>query len=497
MLREGTRDAASQAWAQRLVLIGAGGDLASRMLLPSLFFLELDGLLPPGLKLTGVSRHEDTRDAFANQMWDTLWRHPRVQAAPGRDAARIRFADRLDYLGIDASSADEMARLGATVSPDEQLLFYLATSPSLYGPASAAIKAAGLAGPDARVVLEKPIGRDLASARAINDAVASVFAEERVFRIDHYLGKETVQNLIALRFANALFEPLWNNLNIDHVQITIAETQGVGDRWPYYDEYGALRDMLQNHLLQLLCLVAMEPPSELNPDAVRHEKLKVLRSLRPIGRREAANQTVRGQYVAGLVDGRPEPGYREERGGDSDTETYVAIRAEIDNWRWAGVPFYLRTGKRLAERRTEIVIQFRDVPHSIFGGEGRGDLTANRLVIRLQPEEDISLSVMNKTLGLTRDGMRLGPVSLSLSNGVGAAGRDRRIAYERLLLDALDGNTTLFVGRSEVETAWAWIDGIAEGWRDGRQTPKPYAAGAWGPPGACALTERDGRCWHD
>ncbi|MDP1964346.1 MAG: glucose-6-phosphate dehydrogenase, partial [Reyranella sp.] len=270
--------------AQHLVLLGAGGDLASRMLLPSLFFLELDGLLPEGLKLTGVSRTDETSDDFAARLWESLRTHPRTLAAGGAALAWSRFSARMDYLAVDATDPEAMKRLKDAVSPDADLFFYMATSPSLYGPISRAVQAAGLAGPRSRVVLEKPIGRDLISARAVNDAVAEVFSEDRILRIDHYLGKETVQNLIGLRFANALFEPLWSNLNIDHVQITIAETHGVGDRWPYYDEYGALRDMLQNHLLQLLCLVAMEPPSELDPEAVRHEKLKVLRSLRPIGR---------------------------------------------------------------------------------------------------------------------------------------------------------------------------------------------------------------------
>ncbi|MBC6983395.1 glucose-6-phosphate dehydrogenase [Caulobacter sp. 17J80-11] len=480
---------------QHLVLFGAGGDLATRMLWPSLFFLDLDGLLPAGLKLTGVSREELGTEAFRNRLRAELVAHPRTQAGIGAEAAWTRFAERLDYRRLDITHASDMARLNETVAPGADLLFYMATSPSLFGPACQALQGAGLAGERSRVVLEKPIGRDLASCRAVHEAVGAVFAEHQVLRIDHYLGKETVQNLIALRFANRMFEPLWNNLSIDHVQITIAETQGVGERWPYYDEYGALRDMLQNHLLQLLCLVAMEPPSDLDPEAVRAEKVKVLKSLRPIGRAQVAEDTVRGQYAFGVVEGRAAPAYVDERGAASDTETYVAVRCEIDNWRWAGVPFFLRTGKRLGERRTEIVIQFKSVPHSIFAGEGRGDLGPNRLVIRLQPEEDISLHLMHKTPGLTRDGMRLASVPLSLSKGAGAI--DRRIAYERLLLDALDGNSTLFVGRAEVERAWEWVDGVAQGWREGRVPVRPYAAGSWGPAGAHALTERSGRHWHE
>jgi glucose-6-phosphate 1-dehydrogenase len=319
-----------------------------------------------------------------------------------------------------------------------------------------------------------------------------------VFRIDHYLGKETVQNLIALRFGNVIFEPLWNNLSIDHVQITVGETVGVGDRWHYYDEYGALRDMLQNHMLQLLCLVAMEPPSDLDPDSVRNEKVKVLRSLRPVTGAEAERVTVRGQYVSGTVESKRVPGYDEERGADSDTETFVAIRADIDNWRWAGVPFFLRTGKRLPEKRTEIVIQFKPVPHSIFGDNGHEEDSANRMVIELQPEEDISLTVMNKKPGLDRR-MQLQPIRMSLSWGVDdrdARPPRRRVAYERLLLDALNGDSTLFVRRDEAEKAWEWVDGVSQAWADGNVKPQPYRAGAWGPDAADMLIVRTGRDWN-
>jgi glucose-6-phosphate 1-dehydrogenase len=348
------------------------------------------------------------------------------------------------------------------------------------------------------VVLEKPVGRDLQSFLEIDDAVAHAFSEDQVFRIDHYLGKETVQNLIALRFGNTIFEPLWNSLSIDHVQITVAETFGVGDRWPYYDEYGALRDMLQNHMLQLLCLVAMEPPSDLDPDSVRNEKVKVIRSLRPITEHEAERVTVRGQYVAGTSEGKPAKSYSEERGQPSDTETFVAVRVDIDNWRWAGTPFFLRTGKRLAEKRTEIVIQFKPVPHSIFDHGARGEIAANRLVIELQPEEDIALSVMNKKPGLDPQ-MKLQPIQMSLSWGQGDKGAKpprRRIAYERLLLDALSGDSTLFVRRDEAEQAWKWVDEVSDAWRGAAFKPKEYAAGTWGPPEADLLLERGGRAWN-
>ncbi len=480
----------------KLILFGGGGDLALRMLLPSLYFLERDGLLPKGLKIIAAARSPLAREAYVEQVREAV----RGRFAEGYEADAFEaLAARLDYLALDATDAGDLGRLTAAVGDDPALTFFMATSPTLYGPVARALKAAGLARPDSRIVLEKPVGRDLDSFRAIDAAVADAFPEERVFRIDHYLGKETVQNLIALRFANTLFEPLWNNLSIDHVQITVAETQGVGDRWPYYDEFGALRDMLQNHMLQLLCLVAMEPPSDLDPDSVRNEKVKVLRSLRPIGRADAAAATVRGQYGPGLVEGERAAGYLDERGAASDTETFVALKAYVDNWRWAGVPFFLRTGKRLIERRTEIVIQFKPVPHSIFDGGARGDIQANRLVIELQPDEDISLLIMNKAPGLERQ-MRLQPIPLSLSWGMdrdAARPPRRRIAYERLLLDALAGDSTLFVRKDEAEKAWEWVDGVSRAWAEAGTRPRPYAAGTWGPSAADGLIERDGRAWHE
>jgi glucose-6-phosphate 1-dehydrogenase len=480
-----------------LVLFGGGGDLAMRMLHPSLYFLEADRLLPDGLRIVAAARSEETQDAFLVRTREAVARR-----APGGaldETAWGRYAGRLTYAALDATSAEDLRDLAD--SPElrdaDEIVFYLATSPSIYAPLCAALGASGLAGPNSRVVLEKPIGRDLPTCRALNDAVAQVFSEDRVFRIDHYLGKETVQNLIALRFANTLFEPLWNNLSIDHVQITVAEAEGVGERWPYYDEYGALRDMVQNHILQMLCLVAMEPPSDLHPDSVRDEKVKVLRSLRPIGRAEVSQCTVRGQYSAGVVEGAAAAAYLEERGAPSETETFVALRADIDNWRWAGVPFFIRTGKRLPERRTEIVIQFKAVPHSIFPGDSGADIVANRLVMHMQPEEDINLVLMNKAPGLSQEGMRLEALPLSLSLGAAHPNARRRIAYERLLLDVLNNNSTLFVRRDEAEKAWDWVDGVTEAWARAGMTPKPYSAGSWGPAGAFALLERTGRAWHE
>jgi glucose-6-phosphate 1-dehydrogenase len=481
-----------------LVLFGGGGDLAMRMLLPSLYFLERDGLLPDGLKIIAAARSEETVPEFVARAREAVEGRARTDGA-WDPASWDRMAVRLDYLAVDATKATSLEALKAKLGDDEDLTAFLAVSPSLFGRIVDAMAAAGLAGPRSRIVIEKPVGRDLKSFLEIDEAVRRAFTEDRVFRIDHYLGKETVQNLLALRFGNTIFEPLWNNLTIDHVQITIGETVGVGDRWPYYDEYGALRDMVQNHMLQLLCLVAMEPPSDLDPDSVRNEKVKVLRSLRPITPDQAEQVTVRGQYIAGTVDGAPTTSYSEDRGQPSDTETFVAIRANIDNWRWAGVPFFMRTGKRLKEKRTEIVIQFKAVPHSIFGrDDSHSDVSDNRLVIELQPDEDISLTVMNKRPGLDLR-MQLQPIRMSLSWGIdgkGEAAPRRRIAYERLLLDAMAGDSTLFVRRDEAEKAWEWVDDVSRAWAGAAVRLEPYASGTWGPASARKLLTDTGRAWN-
>ncbi len=482
--------------AELLVLFGAAGDLARRMLLPALYYLDADGFMPQAFRIVGTARTKMTREGFLAHTRTAV--QERTPGGEIDEQVWSRFAARLDYVAADATSTQGAKALSAVIGSTQRPIFYMALSPSLYAPVCEALAAADLIPPETRIVLEKPIGRDLETSRGINAAVGAHFDEDRIFRIDHYLGKETVQNLIALRFANSLFEPLWNNLTIDHVQITVAETAEVGDRWPYYDEYGALRDMLQNHMLQLLCLVAMEPPSDMEPDSVRNEKVKVLRSLRRFTRLDVQNNSVRGQYAAGVSGGQPAAAYAAERGQASSTETFVALRVDIDNWRWAGVPFFLRTGKRLPDRRTQIAIQFKPVPHSIFDGPAKADLIPNRLVIDLQPKEDIELTLMNKAPGISYDGMRLQalPLSLSLLKAHGGGARSR-IAYERLILDVIHGHRTLFVRRDEVEEAWRWVDGVAAAWAEAGQEPKPYPAGSWGPAGAFALIERAGRAWSE
>ena len=483
--------------ASLLTIFGATGDLARRMLLPSLYSLQAEQLLPANLRILGTARSELDREGFANRVSASI--AERIPAAERNDAALRGLLDRLDYAAASVDDDASMAALAAKVQAlrDGDVLYHMSTAPKFYGPACAALAAHGVAGAGTRVMLEKPIGKDLASAIAINDSVAMSFDEERVYRVDHYLGKEGVQNLIALRFGNALFEPLWNARHIEQVQITVGETVGVEGRGDYYDDSGALRDMLQNHLLQLLCLVAMEPPAKFDPTAVRNEKIKVLRSLRPIGREQVAHESVAGQYTAGAIDGVAVPGYADELGRSSRTETFVALRAHVDNWRWSGVPFYLRTGKRLPSRSTEIYIQFRKVPYSIFGGRAAGDMRPNGLLIRLQPEERIELDLMSKAPGLDRSGLRLAQVALDLDFHEEFASARKRIAYERLYLDAIEGNGTLFVRRDETEAAWQWVDAIAEGWRAAGITPKPYPAGTWGPGAAVSLTERHGHGWRE
>jgi glucose-6-phosphate 1-dehydrogenase len=461
------------------------------MLLPSLAALYAEGLIAADLRIIASARsqHDDASyRAFARSALSEFMPVNRV-----RKVLVEKFISRLSYQTLDATDPAGYGQLAERVGTAEtDLSIFLSTAPALFESTIAGLAAAGLAGKSTRIGLEKPLGSDLVSSRIINDAVASVFSESQIFRIDHYLGKETVQNLLALRFANVLFEPLWNLQAIDHVQITVAETVGLEGRVGFYDEAGALRDMVQNHILQLLALVAMEPPASYDATAIRDEKVKVLRSLRS----PALGESVTGQYRPGAIDGVAVPGYEDELGRSSATETFVAIRAHIDNWRWRGVPFYLRTGKRLPERKTEIVIQFKEVPHSIFTALD-AKKTPNRLVIGIQPDENISLSLMAKVPGLDRDGVRLHEVPLDISMPNVFEGVTKRIAYERLLLDLIAGNQTLFVRRDEVEAQWTWIDGIRRGWAEHGLVPRAYIAGSWGPSAAIALAERDGVTWHE
>ncbi len=475
--------------ADKLLLFGATGDLARRMLLPSLCALCADGLLNPRVRIIGTARSDMDDAGYRDFAREALEKY----LPADRRGGLADFLNRLSYQSLDATTLDGFGDLATKVgSTQGGLAIFLSTAPSLFGPTIAGLQHAGLDGADVRMCLEKPLGTDLASSRQINDAVAAAFPEDRIFRIDHYLGKETVQNLLALRFANIMFEPLWNAAHIDHVQITVAETVGLEGRVAFYDDAGALRDMVQNHMLQLLALVAMEPPSDFDATAIRDEKVKVLRSLRAVD----DGETVTGQYGAGAVDGVAVPGYDDELGTPSGTETFVAIKAFVDNWRWKGVPFYLRTGKRLPERVTEIVVQFRCVPHSIFADKG-AKMTPNRLVIGIQPEENVRLSMMAKMPGLDRHGIRLRSVPLDIAIPDAFTGTHRRIAYERLLLDLIEGDQTLFVRRDEVEAQWEWIDAIRAVWDDNGQSPKSYTAGSWGPSAAIALAERDGVSWHD
>lgn len=478
------------------VVFGGTGDLARRKLLPALFRRAADGQIVGDSRIVAVARSELDDTGYRELAADALNAHLRAEE---KDPAAIgMFLQRLHYIQADAGSPQGWNTLRELLGPDRAerrvRAFYLAVGPSLFGGIANRIDEAGLITPDARLVIEKPIGNDLASAQALNRTVGAHFSEDQIYRIDHYLGKETVQNLMALRFANALYEPIWNAAHIDHVQITVAETLGVEGRAEYYDRAGAVRDMVQNHLLQLLCLVAMEPPSSMDADAVRDEKLKVLRSLEPIGAGNAEHLTVRGQYEAGAVNGEAVQGYHQALSGkDTQTETFVAIKAEIGNWRWSGVPFYLRTGKRLARRVSEIVIRFKPVPHNIFSADA-GRMRTNLLVLRLQPDEAVSQMIMIKDPG--PGGMRLRQVALDMSF---ADRFDTHVpdAYERLLLDVVRGNATLFMRRDEVEAAWAWIDPIADAWRSAGVDCRGYTAGSWGPSSAIALIERDGRTWHE
>jgi glucose-6-phosphate 1-dehydrogenase len=475
------------------IIFGATGDLTMRKLLPSLYGRFRDRQFDNSCRILAAARSDLNDEAFCNRAEGMLRRY--VPASSLDPDTVQQFLRLMSYVRVDGSGEDGWDRLISILAERTDCVraFYLATSPDLYGPICRNLGAHGAIHELSRVVLEKPIGRDLVSARTINDAVGCVVPEAQTFRIDHYLGKETVQNLLALRFANTIFERLWNADVIDHVQITVAETVGVEGRGDYYDRSGALRDMVQNHMLQLLCLLAMDSPVSLDADAVRDEKLKVLRALRRITPHEVPTFTVRGQYTAGAVGGQPVPSYLDDLGSGrgSVTETFVALKAQINSLRWAGVPFYLRTGKRMAKKVSEIVVQFRTLPFSIFPPDD-ADLQPNRLLIRLQPEEGMRLEMMTKEPG--PGGLQLRPTGLDISFEK-TFGQRFPDAYERLLMDVVRGNSTLFMRRDEVETAWSWVEPLLRAVEDQPHAPRPYAAGSWGPTAAIALIERDGRTW--
>ena len=491
------------------VIFGGTGDLAMRKLLPALYYLDQDYHLNEETKVVGAARSTLTEEQYINKVRDAFTKF--IPAEHFEEDVWERFSRRITYVSVDVESSSSFDGIKTTLGESFDKLisiYYLSTPPSVFSAICQSLCDSNLVLENSRIVLEKPLGMDLKSSRQINDAVAGVAHEKNVYRIDHYLGKETVQNLLALRFANALFEPLWSGAHIDNVQITVSESVGVEGRWGYYNDSGALRDMVQNHLLQLLSLVAMGVPVSMEPDAVRAEKIKVLKSLKIMTPEEVKTNTVRGQYKDGVIHGERVPGYIRDQqsvgqgdvdGSDdsleqSNTETFVAIRADIYNWRWRGVPFYLRTGKRLPSRFSEIVIQFKDVPHSIFPESA--NLAPNKLVIRLQPEESIQLFKMSKAPGLNI-GMRMLPVTLNLTLPESVVSKRTPEAYERLIFDVIRGDATLFVHRAEVEAAWKWCDVILDTWADDTLPISKYAAGSWGPQAAFELTARAGNSWHE
>ena len=468
-----------------LVIFGGTGDLARRKILPGLFRRFIDGQMEDNSRIIGAARAELDDEGYRAFVHGALEEF--VSAEEREDAPLDAFLKQLHYIKIDATGTDGWDDLAALLRDDAIRAFYFSVAPSLFGALAERLHGHSCAGPTCRIVVEKPFGRDLASAKALNKTLRDHFEENQIYRIDHYLGKETVQNLMAVRFANVLFEPLWNAQFVDHVQISVTETVGVDGRGDYYDKSGAMRDMVQNHLMQLLCLTAMEPPSQFSPDAVRDEKLKVIRALDPV----APDDIVRGQYVSdeegdGFLD--------QVADKSSITESYIAMKLAVSNWRWAGVPFYLRTGKRLKARHSEIAIVFKEAPHAIFGqAAGRHQ---NVLVIRLQPNEGMDMLVTIKEPG--QGGMRLLDVPLDMSFAEALGADDHAAdAYERLIMDVIRGNQTLFMRGDEVEAAWTWTDPLIEGWVSREEKPKPYEVGSTGPEEAAMLLHREGRRWRD
>jgi glucose-6-phosphate 1-dehydrogenase len=478
-----------------LVLFGGTGDLTWRKLMPALFQAFRHGTLPPNGRIIGVGR-----DGLSNDQYRELIRSrfEKVDLAKRPSAEEFdRFAALLEFVRMDLSKPDDYAQLATTLQArgSDTVVMYVATAPSLFTTVCEQLGAAGLNTTKTRVVLEKPLGNDLASNRSINQTVRRFFDEKQVFRIDHYLGKPAVQNLFALRFGNALFEPLWRREHIANIQITIAEDLGVESRGAFYENTGALRDMVQNHALQLLCAIGMEPPINSHADAIRDEKLKVLRSLKPWTQESLTQDVVRGQYSGGSIGGVRVPGYREEPGVNptSNTETFVALRTEIANWRWAGVPFYIRTGKRLAGRDARIVVNFQPTPHAIFNSSVG---MANSLVINLQPKDGLELHLLAQGQANRKASQTLAPVQLDLDFDK-RFGSERVGAYERLLLDVIDGRLNLFVRSDEQEEAWRWVEPMLNFWSADVQGPRLYAAGTWGPSASSAMIARDGFCWSE
>ena len=488
-----------------LVIFGGSGDLARRKLIPAVYNLLLDGILPPNYAILGNGRKPLSDPDFRQTAREAIVKYSRQKIS---EKVWPDFERRLFYVGglIEDPKAykalrQRLEQIEADLKLPGNRIFYLAIPPTSIADAVEGLRSAGLAqppsseGPFSRVIVEKPIGRDLDSARKINEAVSRVFDESQVFRIDHYLGKETVQNLLVLRFANSIFEPIWNHKFIDHVQITVAEAEGVGTRATYYEEAGALRDMVQNHILQLLCLVAMEPPHSLDADVVRNARMEVLRCLRPIMGKDIEKYTVRAQYGPGKVNGEDVPGYRREPGvkPDSTTETYVAINLFVENWRWSGVPWYLRTGKGLAKRASEIAVFFKPIPQILFNANPEAPLDPNILVMKIQPEEGLTLRIICKVPGTKA---KTNPVELHFQYGEAFAVPSPE-AYERLLLDVMAGDASLFMRRDAVEASWAWITGILEGWNTyGTKWLPEYPVGSWGPVEANRLIESEGRRWR-
>ena len=478
-----------------LVLFGGTGDLAWRKLMPALFQAFRHGTLPEGGRIIAVARDELSHEQYRSLIQSRF---------DGVDLAKrptpdefARFGALLHYLRMDLSQTQDYARLADMLHERnaESVVMYVATAPSLFTNVCEQIAAVGLNGPTTRVVLEKPLGHDLRSNQAINDTLRRVLKEEQVFRIDHYLGKPSVQNLFAMRFGNALFEPLWRRETIANIQITIAEELGVETRGAFYDQTGALRDMVQNHALQLLCAIGMEPPINASANAIRDEKLKVLQSLKPWSVETIGQHVIRGQYVAGKTHGASVPGYLQEKGvaAGSTTETFVALRTEISNWRWAGVPFYIRTGKRLASRDARIEVNFRSTPHAIFRAPAGA---VNKLVINLQPKDGLELHLLAQGATQQQAEPSLAPVHLNLDFDQ-RFGTERVGAYERLLLDVIAGRLNLFVRSDEQEEAWRWVEPILQHWRNDALGPRPYTAGSWGPSAASAMIARDGYCWSE